>query len=247
MAAAYDNFDYPTYWEGRFYEHTCETIALKALLSRISKIDRLIEIGGGYGRLLPTYAYRARRIVFTDPSAKLLSIARVQTKGLHIKFIQTKAENLRKKVKPSTFDLVLCVRVLHHIEDIDELFDISFSLLKKGGYFILEFPNKRHFKAVFSEFLRGNFTFYSDIFPKDLSSDKEDGLPFVNYHPDEVEKKLKENGFKIISTRSVSNIRSSFMKRYFPVELVLSIEKRLQKPLSSIRFGPSIFILAQKQ
>ncbi|MFC1649856.1 class I SAM-dependent methyltransferase [Patescibacteria group bacterium] len=246
MAAAYDNFDYPSYWEGREYEHKSEVLAIKKLLQEIQTIDRFLEIGGGYGRLIPSYIYRSKRVVFTDPSAKLLSIAKTDTKAKNVKYIQSKIENLKGKVKAGTFDVVLCVRVLHHIQSIEELFQTSENFLKKGGYFLLEYPNKRHFKAVLSEFVRGNLTFYSDIFPKDLSA-KNDTLPFVNYHPDEIEMKLHQSGFEIISLLSVSNIRSEFLKKHLPLEFVLWLEKLLQKPLSKVRFGPSMFLLAKKR
>ena len=39
------------------------------------------------------------------------------------------------------------IRVLHHIEDIDNAFVNVSNLLKEKGYFILEFPNKTHLKV----------------------------------------------------------------------------------------------------
>ena len=63
MPAAYDSFDYPSYWEGREYEHNSELIALRRLISLIPKIDTLLEIGAGFGRLTPEYLYRAKRII----------------------------------------------------------------------------------------------------------------------------------------------------------------------------------------
>jgi len=247
MAAAYDNFDYPSYWINRQYEHLSEMVALNALLGKIPKINRLIEIGGGYGRILPTYLFRARSVVFTDPSARLMAIAKKNFKSNKIKFIHSKVENLKTKTRSGSYDTVICVRVLHHIKCIDEVFGISSRLLKKGGFFILEFPNKRHFKAVFNEFVRGNFTFYSDIFPKDLSPKDDDVLPFVNYHPDEIKMKLRTHGFEILDERSVSNIRSTFVKKHVPLDALLWLEKLIQVPLSKMYFGPSIFILSKKK
>jgi hypothetical protein len=53
MPAAYDTYDYPSYWEGRDYEHGSEEIAIKGFLNRIAKIKTALEIGAGYGRLVP--------------------------------------------------------------------------------------------------------------------------------------------------------------------------------------------------
>ena len=62
MPAAYDNYDYPAYWKGREYEHSSEFLAIKEILLKIPKVDRSIEIGAGFGRLLPIYQFRVKRL-----------------------------------------------------------------------------------------------------------------------------------------------------------------------------------------
>ena len=121
------------------------------------------------------------------------------------------------------------VRVLHHIEDIDNAFEIISNLLKKGGYFILEFPNKSHLKANIRHFLKGDLTFPINIFPIDIRSKKhvkKNTLPFINYHPDQILEKLKEKGFEIVEIRSVSNIRSTFLS--------VSIARMVMSPIFPI-------------
>jgi ubiquinone/menaquinone biosynthesis C-methylase UbiE len=250
MAAAYDTYDYPSYWEGRDYEHQSEVYALDSFLQKINRIDSLIEIGSGYGRLVPCYLYRAKRIVLTDPSAKLLKIARENySSNNKIEFIQSSLENLSNKTRNKSYNLAILIRVLHHIKDVDSAFKTIYKLLKNRGYFILEFPNKCHSKAAVKEFIKGNFIYSLDIFPQDKRSKKsikEKTLPFLNYHPEVIKTKLEDTGFNIIDIRSVSNIRSTNLKKIFPTSTLISIERRLQKPLASISFGPSIFILCQK-
>jgi len=249
MAAAYDTYDYPSYWEGREYEHNAEVLAIRHLLAKIPKITKVLEIGAGYGRLVPLYLYRANKIILTDPSARLLKHAKSTYKLKKIKTLQTKAENLPPKIKSKSVDLIIIVRVLHHVESVDNIFKISHRTLKKNGYLIIEFANKKHLKAALSEVLKGNLTFPLDIFPKDRRSEKsikEHDLPFLNYHPDIIIDKLKQQGFRIVETRSVSNLRSSFIKRILPLDILLFIEDILQTALSYINLGPSIFILAKK-
>jgi ubiquinone/menaquinone biosynthesis C-methylase UbiE len=250
MAAAYDTYNYPSYWEGRDYEHESEIIAIKDLLGNIEKIDRVLELGAGYGRLTPSYMYRAKKIILSDPSSKLLKIARENFKDQkNISYIHSSLENIDNQLRNKAVDLILLVRVLHHLDDCCNAFETVNKLLKDGGYFMLEFANKRHLKATFSQFIKGDLTFPIDIFPKDIRSEKhkkQKTLPFVNYHPDDITKKLEEAGFKIIEKRSVSNIRSRTIKRMLPLDTLLSVESGLQKPLSNINFGPSIFVLSQK-
>lgn len=250
MAAAYDTYDYPSYWIGREYEHQAEIIAISEFLKRIAKIKVILEPGAGFGRLVPSYFFRAKRVILADPSSKLLKIAKITLKDKRITFLQSSVENLHPKIRANSIDLVLLVRVLHHIEDLDGAFAVIEKVVKKGGYFIVEFANKRHLKAVVGEFMHGNFTFPLDIFPKEVkgkTKKKKVTLPFYNYHPDIIKEKLRSSGFSIIEVRSVSNIRSTFLKNIFSTETLLLFERYLQKPLSYLSFGPSIFILAKKR
>ncbi len=249
MPAAYDTYDYPAYWEGREYEHQAELIAIHAFLHKIShKFKKVVEIGGGYGRLVPSYMYRAEKIILTDPSSRLLSVARKNLRYKKVQFIQSKIETITAKIPRKSADLVVMVRVLHHINDIDEAFKTIKRISKKNSYFILEFANKMHAKAAFTELCHGNFTFPLDISPRDIRSQKSikaNTLPFINYHPDVIKEKLGAYGYTIIDIRSVSNVRSSFIKRHLPKETLLFLERNLQEPLAKLYFGPSIFILAK--
>ena len=251
MSAHYDSFDYPSYWAGRGYEHESEVYAISKFLEKIKRIKTIAEIGAGFGRLVPTYAFRGKKIIVTDPSSKLLGIARKNASDIkNIKFIQSRVENLKGKIKTNTVDLALMVRVLHHIEKPEKVFSEISRILKSGGHFILEYPNKVHFKAKLEQILKGDITYPMDIFRKDITSKKnkkKGTLPFFNYHPDKIEELLEKYDFEIISKASVSNIRSPFLKRVFPVNFLLELEKLLQIPLSYVNFGPSMFILARKK
>ncbi len=250
MPVPYDIYDYPSYWEEREYEHKAEYYAVKTLLDKIPKIKTIIEVGCGYGRLFSSFSYRAKKIILSDPSAGSLSLARKKIgKSKKTVFIQTNLENLPGKLKGTKADLVIMVRVLHHLKDTQDAFKTVAKLLKEDGYFILEFANKGHIKAILKEFIKGNLTFPLDISSIDKScrkSKKNKCLPFINYHPDEIAEQLKNAGFTVIGKLSVSNIRSAFLKRTIPTGTLIDIEKALQKPLSHLNFGPSIFILAKK-
>lgn len=250
MAAHYDTYDYPAYWQGRDYEHRSEEIAIKKLLLKVPKVETVLEIGAGFGRLAPLYLYRSKKIILSDPSSKLLSIARKKYEKLKkIKTLHSGIENLPKKIKKGSVDLVVMVRVLHHIENIDEAFQTINKVLSPGGYFILEFANKSHLKAILKEFSHGNITFPLDISPRDIRSKKsikDKTLPFINYHPDIIQDKLDGLGFNILEKLSVSNLRHSFLKNILSLETIVSLENKIQKPLSTVNFGPSLFILARK-
>jgi len=247
---AYDTYDYPRYWRTRKYEHLSEVVAIREFLSTRGKLKKLADIGCGYGRLLPAYVDSAEKIILTDPSSRLLKIAKDVCKGENIEIKKGSVENAGDKIEKSSLDAVVLVRVLHHVEDLDKAFGSINSTLKKDGLLIVEFANKLHGKAIFKNIIKGNFTFPLDIFRIDRRSKKnkkEKSIAFYNYHPDEVKRILEENGFKVIEKRSVSNFRSSFIKKIIPLSILMYVEKKLQKPLASVNFGPSIFLYAKKK
>lgn len=251
MPAAYDNYDYPAYWKNRDYEHQSEFLAINKFLSKISNISKVLEIGAGFGRLLPSYRYRAKKIILSDPSAKLISKAQKQySKYKNIGFVQSKLENLANKKGLGKFDLIIMVRVLHHLEYIDRAFDVIQELLNDKGYLILEFPNKNNIKASIRNIIKGDLTYPINIFPIDIRSKKHiknKTLPFINYHPDQVLEKLIDHNFEVIELRSVSNIRSTMLKKLFPISTLIDLEKKIQLSLAKFMFGPSFFVLARKK
>ncbi len=251
MAAAYDSYDYLSYWNERKYEHESEVYALRSFLGRIPVINKAIEIGGGFGRLAPFYLFRAKKITLTDPSAKLLSLARKQLREYkNVEYIQTSLEGLKTKFRRGSYDLVLMIRVLHHIPNIDEAINAVSYLVPNDGYFIFEFANKIHAKAVLTQLLKGNFGFLKNQESVDIRSEESRlarTLPFLNHHPKVIEEVLLKHGFEIVEKRSVSNIRSPRLKKHIPISVLLWVEKLLQIPLSYLNFGPSIFVLAHKR
>ncbi|OGM13335.1 hypothetical protein A3D84_01310 [Candidatus Woesebacteria bacterium RIFCSPHIGHO2_02_FULL_42_20] len=247
---SYDTYDYPAYWQNRSYEHKSELLALTRLLSQIPEIETLADIGGGFGRLINVYNPRAKRIYLIDPSIKLLTKARKDfARFKKIKYVHSSLENLLAKKFRNKFDVIVMVRVMHHIWDIDRCFEILAKLTNKNAYLILEFANKTHWKALLTKFLHGDFTFPLDIFSIDRRSKiskKKNAIAFLNHHPDVIIRKLEQNNFRVVDKLSVSNLRNSLIKNHLAEETLLSIEKKIQKPFAKVNFGPSIFILAKK-
>jgi len=249
MSAAYDTFDYPSYWIGREYEHKSEVFALKQFLAKIRQVKTILDVGTGFGRLVPFYSFRAKKLILTDPSSKLLKLAREAFRfKKNLKFIHSSLENLPGRISKNSIDLIIVIRVIHHIKDIDAAFKIFGLLLKNRGYLILEFPNKSNWKASIRHFLKGDLTFPIDLATTNLSRRrKAKTLPFLNFHPDRIDEIIREYGFEVVEKRSVSNIRSTLAKRIFSPDFLVYLDTLSQKTLSLINFGPSIFILARKR
>jgi len=249
MNALYDepSFDYQKYWQGREYEDTAERIALKRILKIIGKKEKLLDIGGGYGRLAPEYVKNFKNCLIIDPSEKLLS----QAKKLCYKY---KNLSLQKGIiekipqKNESFDVVLCIRTFHHLENPQRAIKEIRRILKPRGFLILEFANKIRFKNIFKAILKLNFNFLVDHKPEKIGKSK---IPFYSYHPNQIKTILLSENFDILKTFSVSNFRSPLIKKIIPFKILIKLESLFSLISSSfplLKFwGPSIFILARKK
>lgn len=250
MKSDYDDYDYPAYWHGRDYEHLSEVIALNHLLKKIPNNINLADIGCGYGRLAPCYLKKSKKAFLVEPSKSLLKIGKDRLKSKKLMFINSDIDKATQKIKPHSLDAVVMVRVMHHLKDSEKTLKAIDSLLTQKGYLILEFANKLHGKALFKNLIKGDLMYPLDIEPENKLSEKNkdtECLPFLNYHPDKLKQVLKEHNYKLLDSRSVSNVRIPIIKKLLPLNLLLSIERALQKPCASLNFGPSIFMLLQKQ
>jgi hypothetical protein len=85
--------------------------------------------------------------------------------------------------------------------------------------------------------------------PVDIRSEankKKNEIPFVNHNPQTVIKQFADAGFWVERSLSVSNLRSTTLKKIMPKGMMLQVEEMLQPMLSRTYFGPSIFFLLRK-
>jgi ubiquinone/menaquinone biosynthesis C-methylase UbiE len=246
-ADKYNNpdYNYQDYWQGREYEHAAEEMAIKRLL-RGKKYDHAVDVGGGYGRLSKFLTKFSKQVTLAEPSQQQLDIAKIylkDTPAVHQKLLQ--AADL--KFKDGSADLVLVVRVLHHLPDPTPEFTEISRVLKPGGTFLLEFANDAHFLNRIRYGIRGKAV---PRVPVDIRSDANKNsseFPFVNHHPKVIIKKLQDAGFEVEATLSGSNLRSPTLKRILGKKPMLAVEKVMQPLLAPIYFGPSVWLRLKKK
>lgn len=244
MTHFYDDadFSYDQYWQSRQYEHQSEVTALAELLKK-AKFKHAVDIGGGYGRLSKVLLKYAKTVTLIEPSQKQRTLGR--------KFLQDAVEiksGLSDKtgLAAASCDLVIMVRVMHHLPDPAATIAEINRILTPKGKLILEFANSTNLKAQIRAFLTGHPILPIPIERRSATNIKNQTIPFVNHHPHSVFKLLKKNGFVVKKTLSVSNFRSPFLKKILPIAILNYLEKILQKILSYVSFGPSLFVLAEK-
>jgi ubiquinone/menaquinone biosynthesis C-methylase UbiE len=251
VKAHYDLYDYQSYWVGRDYENLAEECVLNTFFRKIPRGGDGLDIGSGFGRLALVYSQYAKEFTLLDPSQKNLSEARVFLK-LHkgkAHFRQGDANKL--PFKDSLFNFCLIVRVFHHLPDPETAMSEIYRVLKPGGYAVIEFANKLHFKNYLLALIRQDREFLKDLNSEDIRSEKNvkgNSIPFVNHHPEAILNLIKKHDLKVVDTRSVSNFRLGFLKRFVPVKILMKAEALYQNISSQTGWmtGPSIFILVQK-
>lgn len=246
-ADQYDDpkYNYQDYWAGREYEHAAEEMAIGRLLKK-QRFDYAVDVGGGYGRLSKLLTKYANKVLLAEPSQQQLDIAKIYLKDeptVERKLLQ--AADL--KLPGNSVDLVLVVRVLHHLPNpAPELKEIA-RVMKPDGTFILEFANDAHFLNRLRYGVRGKKVPQKPVDIRSEANRNEKEIPFVNHHPKAIIKMLSQAGFEVEMVLSGSNLRSPKLKKVLGKKPLLALERVLQPMLASIYFGPSIWLRLKKK
>jgi SAM-dependent methyltransferase len=236
--------NYLRYWDGRQYEHQAEQIAIRRLLSG-RHFRSAVDIGGGYGRLCLMLEQYADKVTLAEPSQQQLDIA--------ADFLKDHPEIDRRLVQADdlpfedgSIDLLTMIRVMHHLPDPSAEFAEISRVLADDGYAIIEVANYLHIRNRLKHLNRHERMPVKPVDIRSAANRGADEIPFVNHNPYTVVRQLQHAGLRVEARLSVSNLRSVRLKKLMPREVMLGAERMMQRPLSSIYFGPSIFFLVSK-
>ncbi len=241
----YENYDYRQFWQDdkRLYEDSAERIVIKNFIGPFDKQDKVfVDLGCGFGRLFSEYK-DFEKIILVDYSVSNLKNAK-EAVGKFLNY----DEALMKKVvfvaadvtclpfRTSFADVAMTVRVMHHIDNVEKFINEASRILKPGGYFLLEFANKRNLKNII-KFMFGRLK-QSPFDRRPLQI----GATILDYHPKFIKSLLRQTGFKVLKQVSASNYRLGFLKRHVNLRVLLFFERIYQDIFSFIDTGPSIFL-----
>ncbi len=233
------SFSYLDFWYERKYEHEAELFAMKKLL-KAHKFTSVVDIGGGFGRLSTFLLLYAQDVTLVEPSKKQREVASTFVSD---KISVQDGSACATGLKDASCDLVVMVRVMHHLINPKDSFAEMKRIVKPGGYFILEFANSLNAKSRVKNLIHLRKTSRN---PVRVNNYGDWDVPFVNHHPSTVYNLLTQQGFVIEKVLSVSNVRSLLLKKVFPTRTLLFIERLTQSVLGLVHFGPSIFVLARR-
>lgn len=249
------DYDYSKYWQGkeREYEHLSEIIALERMLERVQYKSRktFVDLGGGYGRLLPVYAPRFKHSILLDYSIKNLKKGVEQANRSGNPNVSFVAANLYKMpFRDKAIDAGELIRVIHHIKDLPLLIDELARVIHTD--LLIDCPNKRHLLAVLRSLFRGKLkqTLSREPYQQPHRQDSKDYLGgeqiFLNYHPKHITTLASKYGFTPKTKLSVSNFRHPKLKKLIPLKALLTFERLTQKLAAPFFFGPNIWLLLSR-
>jgi ubiquinone/menaquinone biosynthesis C-methylase UbiE len=225
------------FWARRQYEDQADRIALRRLLPPSG--EQLLEVGAGYGRLASEYIGYCE-VVLLDASEAHVKAAQAQFAGdARIRAVLGDAYHL--PFEDSSFDTVVCVRVVHYLTDPGAVFRELGRVLRPDGALVLEFANKRHLKAMVRFALR--LQRWSPHTPEPYEYRP---LHF-DRHPAEIRRLLREAGFTVERQLAASLFRIPALSRHIPAAWLAAAERPLQPLLGPVTPGPSVFLLARRR
>ncbi len=236
--------NYLRYWEGREYEHAAEELAIRRLLQG-KHFRKAVDVGGGYGRLCVLLEEYADKVILAEPSQQQLDIA--------AKFLKDHPEIDRRllqaddlDMQDGEIDLLTMIRVMHHLPDPSAEFAEIARVLSPDGYAVIEVANYLHMRNRLRHLARLKRLPIKPVDIRSAANRRDDEIPFVNHNPATVIRQLAHAGLQVEATLSVSNLRSTRLKKMMPREVMLGAERIMQRPLAAVYFGPSIFFLVRK-
>ena len=230
------DYDYRNFWRGRDFEHRTETVALSRLLSgQLSRglpdgrADWFVDLGGGFGRHLPTYRRFARRVVLVDRSLTNLRNAAADPAAAGVDLVR--ADVYRLPLRDRAFDAGACVRLLHHLTDLDAALAEMGRVVDRN--WLLDVPIHHHLQSRLRSFpARAART------PRLLGSWED---PYWNFHLAAVRDRLSLLGWATRTAASLHNLRGLPI----PGPVARPLESVLQRAGRSW-WGPSQFVLAER-
>ena len=135
--------------------HKINPLRLKFILNNFNKSIRrknILDIGCGGGLISELLAKKDARVTGIDENIYNLKQAKDHAKKnfIRINYRNESLESFFKKNKKK-FDLILCLEVLEHVENVEESLDKIIKLMKPGGTLILSTINRNLKSLVFAK------------------------------------------------------------------------------------------------
>ena len=148
----------------------------------------VLDLGCGGGFMSECLARQGARVIAVDPSASVIQVANehARKQGLTIDYRAGWAENI--PIDDNSVDCVICVDVLEHVDDLEQVLDQIQRVLRVGGLLLFDTINRTPL-AVLAVVHLGETVLR--FLPRGIH----DPAKFIK--PFELQSKLSRRGFKV--------------------------------------------------
>ena len=169
---------------------------------------RILDVGCGGGILCEPLSRLGADVTGIDTNEKAIKVAKEHAKIKNLKINYINAE--LSQVEKYSFDIITCMEVLEHVENVNQIISISNNILRKNGFFFGSTINKTLTSYLLAILFAENVF---QIVPRGTHEWKK----FLK--PNFVKKKFLENGFNDFQVQGVNynpfKNRWSFSDRTF--------------------------------
>jgi ubiquinone/menaquinone biosynthesis C-methylase UbiE len=110
------------------------------------RFGRVLDIGCGNGAISLPLLPRVNHLTLLDLSPKMLELARQRVPADRLEDVELIEGNfLEADLEPQSFDLILCIGVLAHVDSVSAVIAKVARLAKPGACVLLEFTDSFHF------------------------------------------------------------------------------------------------------
>ncbi len=209
----YDDVDYDAFWADQHQKRQdqLERYLISRFLLRTG--SRIIDIGCGYGRLLPCYRDKFSVKVLYDGSIKLLKKAIEETGDTNQNRFFIAGDINLLPFKEASFDCVLMIRVIQHLFDVESSFQEVSRILSDSGVFIFSYHNKQNAHRIMNWFLGRE---KDNPFSR---KSKEVSPALVSHHPAYIKSRLMAAKFArpdnqgAVVVKQIANLTEKISKR----------------------------------
>ncbi len=197
--------------------------------SHITPDMQVLEVGCGTGYLSKELQKKGATVVAVDISPDLLETAKRNVRAGNVTFLLGNAYNL--EIAENTFDTIVGISVLHHLE-ADKSLQEFYRVLKPGGSICFTEPNMMNPQVVIQK---------SVPFFRKLAGDSPDETAFFHW---KLKNKLIKHGFKDILIKKFDFLHPQVPSALIP--LISYIGKLVESMSVISEISGSLYVRAQK-
>ena len=185
--------------------HSFNPVRIKYILDSVGKSIKslkILDIGCGGGILCEPLARLGADVTGIDENEKAILVAKKHAKKMNLK-IDYLSGNISDVSFQKKFDIITCMEVLEHVENVDLLINRSKESLKNGGAFIGSTINQ-----TITSYLTA--IFFAENILKIVPKNTHEWVKFIK--PNKLKKKLLKHHFSNIKFQGV--LYNFFMKKW---------------------------------